>query len=292
MNWIIQHLLFITFLVVLLALGLILFTAWALSKIYSHEGTRSQVASAFASVTIAVLFSVIVGHVYAVKRDRDNRLRALRDQHFAQLKPILRTESTRLQNVSTIIQERGHFTGITPYEPESPSLSTFLYPDFLSNDLPEHFSDYDRSKQMLIAEITAQDAEFRVALSDAISQVDPALKLDTNWKENVAVSVLEHCMDRGPGITLVPTSRGFDFESFGASAPNMPKPITEQLNALKGFDSFVPDESFRSHCDNLTRRAKEIISHAQELSRQAQYQSESTILKGDCGFLKSNDLTD
>jgi hypothetical protein len=241
---------------------------------------------------LPILLSVIVGNFYAVKRDRDNRLRALKDQHFAQLKPILRTESTRLQNVSTIIQDRGHFSGVTPYEAESPRPSTFLSPDILSNDLANHFSDYARSKQLLVAEINEQDAEFRVALSDATNQISPALKLDPNWKENVAVSVLEHCMDRGPGITLVPTSRGFDFESVGQSAPNMPKPIREQINALEGFKSFVPDESFRSHCDSLTRHAKEIISHAQELSRQAQYQSESTILKGDCGFVKSNDLTD
>lgn len=284
--------LFVTFLVVLLALGLILFIAWALSKIYSHEGTRSQVANALASVTITALLSVIVANFYAVKRDRDNRLRALKDQHFAQLKPILRTESTRLQNVSTIIQDRGHFSGITPYEPESPNPSMFLYPDLLSNDLAEHFSDYARSKQLLVAEINKQDTEFRVALSDATSQINPALKLDPNWKENVAVSLLERCMGRGPGITLVLTSRGFDFESFGQSAPNMLKPITEQINALEGFRSFVPNESFRSHCDSLTRNAKEIMSHAQELSRRAQYQAESTILKGDCEFLKSSDLTD
>jgi hypothetical protein len=292
MNWVIQHLLFVTVIVVLLAIGLILFIAWALSKIYSHEGTRSQVAGAIASVTITVLLSVIVGNFYAVKRDRDNRLRALKDQHFAQLKPILRTESSRFQNVAAIVHDRGHFSGMTPYEPESPNPSALLSPDLLSGDLAEHFPSYAQSKRNLLSEINQQDNEFRVALIDATNRIDPTLKLDASWKENVAVSLLERCMDRGPGVTLVATSRGFDFESFGQSAPNMLKPGAEQANALKGFQSFVPDESFHSHCHNLNRQAELIIRHAQELSGQAQLQAESTILKGNCEFLTSNDLTD
>src|SRR5580698_9989457 len=100
MFWVIQHLLLATFVLILLAVGLVLLIVWVLSRIYSHEATRPQVISALVSLVVAILFSVILNNLYAVKRDRDNRLRTLRDQHFAQLRPILRAESSKLQEIA------------------------------------------------------------------------------------------------------------------------------------------------------------------------------------------------
>jgi hypothetical protein len=292
MNWIIQHLVLATTVIIIVAVGSVLLIAWVLSRMYSHEATRPQVASGLASVVITVLFSIILSHIYAVKRDRDNRLRALRDQHFAQLKPVLRAESARFLELANIVKRRGHFEAVTRFEGESPKLSVFLAPDALSYDLAKHFPEYHKLKTSLLSESDDQDKEFRVALTEATNQIDPHVGVKRAWEENAAMSIVEKCMDRGPGVTLTKTKNGFDFESFGQSAPNMPEPITEQINALNAFRAFAPSASFRSHCQELSQRAEVLITEAEELSRRAQLQSETTILKGNCEFLKSSDLTD
>lgn len=297
MLWITQHLLIVTLLMVMSAVALALIIFFALTRIYSHEPTRSQFGSALVSILLAVLFSVVLGNWYGVWRDRENRLRALRDQHFAQIRPVLRMESSKLLEIAAQADKQAHFSSVTHYENVSNVPEDDLWPDVISRDLAQHFPAYDNSKRSLLFEIKAQDDEFRVALAATESQIKPIANLDSYWREVAAISFVESCTGRGQGVKLRITDNGFSFEFWGASISNSggsppQRPSPDQVAAFRAFQSLKPDASLDAHCHSLKHRAEAIFESAKELSKQAQFLSESTILKGTCDFLRSDNLSD
>src|SRR5438132_1508255 len=100
MLWILDHLRLATALTFLTAIILMLGILLVLTRHYPHEATRAQFGTAMVSVIVTILFSVMLNHLYATRRDRDNRLRTIRDQHYAQLKPVLRIESSKLAELA------------------------------------------------------------------------------------------------------------------------------------------------------------------------------------------------
>lgn len=298
MPWVIQHLLLMTCFIVAFAVGLVVLVLLVLTRIYTHEATRFQFGSGLVSILVAVLFSVILSNLYAVRRDRDNRLRALRDQHFGRLRPVLRTESAKLQEIATLVAQRAHISGVTQYQNVLTIAEDALWPDVMSRDLGEHFPAYDRSKRNLLSEIKSQDEEFRAALSDAERHIKPIANLDPYWREVAAMSFVEFCTGRGEGMKLRISEGGYTFKYWGAETGGSgggltpPRPSPDQVVAFRAYQSLRRDDFLASRCDNLKRRAEAIVHTAQELSREAQLQSESTILKGTCDFLRSDSLSD
>lgn len=297
MTWVIQHLLVVTFFIVALAIVLVLLIFLGPTRIYGHEQTRSQFGSALVSLLVAVLFSVILNNLYAVRRDRDSRLRNLRDQPYAQLKPVLHTESAKLAEVAQQMQNWAHITRVDQYENIQGEPWAMLWPDVMSGDLRNHFSDYDQSKHTLLSQIEAQDQEFREAVALGEQEIKPT-GVDPYWREVDAVSYVEQCVGRGNGVKLRIMESGYSFEYWGASvggsgpAANPPRPSPDQVAAFRAFRALRPDSALKEHCESLKLRAEVIIRAAQELSKEAQLRSESTILKGACDFLKSASLSD
>ena len=287
MSLIVQHLIIVTFLIVIFAVGLVVLIFLGLTRIYKHEPTRSQFGSALVSLLVAVLFSVILNNLYAVRRDRDSRLRNLRDQHYTQLKSVLRTESSKLAEVAEQITKWAHITRVDQYENIQGDASAMLWPDVMSGDLRNHFATYDQSKHSLLSQIEAQDQEFRETVALAEKEIKPT-GVDPYWREVNAVSYVEECVGRGNGVRLKVTEGGFSIEYWGASVgasgggTHPPRPSPDQVAAFRAFRSLKPDVSLGPHCGSLKRRAEGIIRAAQELSKEAQLQSEATILKGTC----------
>jgi hypothetical protein len=298
MLWIINHLLIVTMLAAVVGVGLIPLMLVLLDRIYHHEGRRPLYGSGLVAILVTVLFPVIVNNWYAIKRDRDNRLRALRDQHFGQLRPVLRTESSKFQEIAAQAAKQGHLSGVNHYEtiPEFPGDA--LWPDVMSRDLKQHFPTYDKAKESLVSEIRAQDEEFRKTVSTAEDQIKPAPDLDPYWKDVATTSFVEQCTGRGNGMTLRIFDAGYSFSYWGASTSasgggsSPPRPSPDQVAGFRAFQSLRPDASLISHCDSLKRRAEAITHDAETLSKDAQLNSESTILKGDCEYLRSDNLSD
>lgn len=202
-TWMIEHSTLATLLIVTFTLLLIAAMPWLVHRVHPHEATRSQVTGALVSFAITLVLSVFLNNVLAKSRDRDNRLRTFRDQHFAQLRPVLRTESSKLQGLSEQIIKEGHISKVAKVGAEqNPSLA--LWPDVLSQDLRNHFADYDAAKRALLSEIASQDDEFRNTLSLADSEMTQ--KPDAYWREIVALSFVEMCLGRQTGIKLTITS--------------------------------------------------------------------------------------
>jgi hypothetical protein len=306
MTLIIDHLLIVTLVTVITGIGLLLLVFLGLTRLYPHEATRAQFGSALAGLLVAVLFSVILNNWYTIKRDRDNRSRALRDQHFAQLRPVLRTESSKFKEIAAQVTEQGHIARINHYEtppmfsrdalwPDlGPEFSRdTLWPDVTSRDLGRHFSGYDERKQNLADEIKGQDEDFRKAVSAAEDHIPSVGNRVAYWKDVVATSYFEQCTGHGDGITIrFSDPDHYVFGAWRAGVGSNGSPSSDQLAAFHAFQWLKSHVALGSQCDSLKRGAEKIIRDAQTLSDDAQKYSESTILKGDCDFLKSDSLSD
>lgn len=292
MLWTLDHLLLATAFTLVTALVLVLCIFLGLTRVYPHEATRAQFGAAMASLVITVLFSVMLNNWYAAKRDRDNRLRNLRDQHYAQLKPVLRIESSKLAEVAETIGRQAHMNRVNRYEGVETNLSAMLWPDVISRDLGHHFPDYDKSKHALLSQIEVQDQEFRETVALAEKEIKPTRGADPYWRGVDAMSYVEKCVGRGNGLTLRVTEGGFSFEYWGASLGGSGRPSPDQVAAFRAFESLKPTANVTSHCSSLKNRAEAIRNSAGELSKEAQLLSESTILRGTCEFMTSGSLSD
>jgi hypothetical protein len=299
MYWIVEHLLVVTVLMLMLAVITVLGIFWLVPKIYRHATLIPQFAGAAASMVIAVLFSVVLSNWYALSRDRDNRLRALRDQHYGQLRPVLRNESAKLRGLATLIAKQGHISKAGKYYGgafDDPSAA--LWPDVMSHDLQQHFDDYDSSKKRLLSLIDLQDKEFRELLNVVERRIKPASALVPYWKELASLSFIEECLGNGGGIKLRVFKEGYFFEYLGGSVGGSgggaqpPRPSPDQVAGFRAFQSLHLDPPLTTKCHNLKSRAEDLQHSAENLAKEALLLAEGTILKGTCEFIKTNSLPD
>ena len=292
MLWTLDHLLLVTVATVLFAIVLALCIFLLLTRHYPHEATRASFGTAVVSVVVTVLFGVALNNLYALKRDRDGRLRNLRDQHYSQLKPVLRIESSKLTDIADMMAKQAHINRVNGYEGTEIDVPAMLWPDVMSRDLWQHFPDYDQAKHVLLSQIDAQDQEFRDTVVLAEQDIKPTARLDAYWRRINAMSYVEKCVGRGNGVKLVVQQGGYNFEYWGVSSGGSGQPSLDEIAAFRAFESMKPSATVTSHCDRLKKRADTILNDARELSKQAQLFSESTILKGNCEFMTSITLSD
>jgi hypothetical protein len=297
MYWIVEHLLLATVLTIIVALCAVLVIFLLLPIFYRHE-TRPQFPSFAASLVITILFSVVLANWYALKRDRDNRIRSLRDQHFAQLRSIIRNEAAKLHGLVDQIAKEGHITAVTKYQNITTDPNVELWPDVMSQDLANHWPDYEGSKRDLLSEIQSHDQEFRTAIGLAEGQIKQTARVNSYWKEVAGMSYVEQCLGHGDGIRLNVTDGGFSFSYWGGSMSNAgssqypPRPAPDQVGAFQGFQSIRPDPTLTFSCTHLRSHADSIRDSAEGLSRTALLLSQGTVLKGTCDFIKSGSLSD
>jgi len=305
MSFLIGHLLLTTLAFFVVAVGLFLLISLGVSRIYPHAETKPQVISGVGSLVIAILVSVVLNYLWTEKRDEDNRLRSLRDQHFAQLKPVLHAEAENLRLLAQVIETDDHISPVADepmlgFSPERKSIrddpAAALWPDVLSKDLRQHFLDYDKSKWELLSLIQLQGEEFRGALSRVKNEIKTTRGRTEHWRELDALSFLlsEQCFGRadagmtltinGPSFKNGPSSFNFIYlwEAMAGSGP----PPPEIAAAFRGFKALRPDAEVKSHCENLKARADRIQQIASSLSKEAQLHSEETILRGSCDFIR------
>jgi|BogFormECP03_OM2_1039629.scaffolds.fasta_scaffold10530_2 hypothetical protein len=115
--------------------------------------------------------------------------------------------------------------------------------------------------------------------------------MDAQWKNTVVVSSAESCIGRGNGIRVEVNSYGYTYEQWGSNRSAAGKPSREEWAAYYAFEKLSHGGAPKV-CQSLRERAEVIVNDVQTLSREALMESESTILRGTCGFLKSNALSD
>jgi hypothetical protein len=221
----------------------------------------------------------------SVNPDESNRARALRDQHYELLRPVLKSELSHLKGIAEQIRTQGHFAPMREGGAKN-NASAELWPEVMSRDLANHFGEYDKAKQHLQSEIDALDSEFRQTLSSVESQIKPAEDLTPYWTRTAALNFVEKCLGHWDGIKFIIQGNGYNFESLGGigGGSSIPPP-PDQVAAAQAYQSIEPT-AMGEHCESLKRRVEKIRSTTEDLSKQAILLSEKVVLNGTCQFLK------
>ena len=218
-------------------------------------------------------------------------MKVLRDQHFAQLKPVLRAESSNLHELAVAIGSRAHISAVVHSEPAGHDAQAMLWPDGLSKDLSRHFPEYESAKQKLLSDINIQDQEFRDAVVLAKKSIQPNADLSDYSRELVARSVVDQCTGVGTGMKLTITPDGFQFAELGGTSSNTgpksnpPRPSPDIVARFRAFQSLKPDSLLETHCQTLKNRADVLRNKAEELSTDARAFAQGAILNGTCDFI-------
>src|SRR5262245_35179802 len=115
MLFLIEHLAAITGIAIGFALLMIPAIYFFVHRLVKHP-MASALSSTFVSVGLTILFTFVLNNLYSVKRDRDSRLRAFRDRHFEQLKPVLRKESGQLHDLARMMGLEGHVDAVVTFQ--------------------------------------------------------------------------------------------------------------------------------------------------------------------------------
>lgn len=242
---------------------------------------------AFAGPIVSIILTVSFGFGLHYLLTLEGRFWTLRQQHLERLRPVLATEANTSKWLAEQLRNRGYVMDLTaqPEAIRAGEQSTWA-PNVMTGHLREHFGEYYEKREALRAELNLQDEQFRDALLLVENQVrsfDPG----RSWKRWISLAVLEKCMDKGPGLTLVVSGDYFSYRTpGGGSGGGSGKPSREQLSAVRAFQAFKPSAELLPRCRTLRQRAESLESRFKELYREALTLTEETSLKGSCYFLK------
>ena len=198
MEIVIQHLIWTTVIMTVIAFALVFLVVWIVHWLFPETPSRTPMAMAFVSIVIAAIFGVALNNLFAIRRDRDSRDWNMRQQHLAQLRPVLKSESERLEALAREIQTAGFLHGeherVRTREPE---ISTYLESDVMSFDLANHYPDYASTKNGLASELLFHDKRFVEAATEAAKEIGIH---DIGWfsAQDLGISYVAHCAGRGP----------------------------------------------------------------------------------------------
>jgi hypothetical protein len=163
-------------------------------------------------------------------------------------------------------------------------LDALLYSDVLSRD-SAHFPTYTQNKAELQHHIGALDRGFIDAVEGIEKQIRVS-KISETQRRQVALSIMEQCMDLGPGITLILTQDAFQYTAVGGGNGGLSNVPADFLDAVDAFRVYRIDPSFMDTCKQLRSRSDEFVKRANELGAQARLLAEETVLHGDCGYVR------
>lgn len=273
------------------AFALVFLVVWIVHCLFPETPSRTPMAMAFVSIVVAAIFGVALNNLFAIRRDHDSREWNMRQQHLAQLRPVLKSESDRLTSLATEIQQsgflHGEHSGIRTSESE---MSMYLNPDVMSFDLANHYGDYFESKNKLSADLLSHDRKFVEMVSTAQKELGIH---DISWftAQTLATSYVAHCAGRGPGLTvqIAPDGKGFtSFSILGQSTGGSELIAPDLLNAYRRYRVFRPSAALQEACQSLVKSADDIQKKAADLSKMALLLEQETALRGSCRFLRSD----
>ncbi len=281
MDWLADHeALFIALLILVWAVtnyGILRLSSKKLWKPYS---------AIFVGLLNFLALAVLFPRVDDVRKDHSNDKKVLREKHLEQLHPILRHESDSLKYISDTARNIGYVIDV------SNSVSKYdlmvhemLWLDpLLSDDLKNHFAEYDSRKIKLASQIELQSQEASALVHDMMGSVRPPVTREDSEYE-AAVSSTRACMGRGPGVSLERVGNGYRFTSALRGPEGGDNAASEfNVQSFEAFEQLSNSHQFASRCEAMKQRGDWITSDAADLSRLARVYSEQGTLKGECQF--------
>jgi hypothetical protein len=217
------------------------------------------------------------------------RLAEVRQAHLRQLQPVLRTDAEKLSEIARRIRAAGRVTDIHKDRSDTAVewKSLFVSDRVLSGDLQNHYSEYARAKERLRRNVSDQEEEFHKATVLVMGNLSLPPGAE-HRRQEVALSVLEKCLEKGPGMTLTMRPDGYQYTARGRLRGYDGTTVVaeDERAAFEAFTSFVPDAEVAAHCQSLKKRAVGIAANAKKLSTDAIGLAEGTTLPGECKYTK------
>jgi hypothetical protein len=283
MDWLADHeLLFVVLLVLV----------WAFSNYGIVRLSSKKLWKPYSAIFVGLLnflaLAVLFPRVDDLRKEHNNDKKVLRERHLEQLHPVLQHESDSLKYISNMAKDIGYVIDVSNAPSKyKPMIQQMLWLDpLLSDDLKNHYREYDLRKYRLAGQMELQSQEAFVLVRDMVSSVGrPVTREDSEYE--AAVSYTRACMGRGPGISLERTEYGYRFTSalrgpLGAEFGNLQ--IEFYIQSFESFQQLTNKNHFEPRCEILKKRADWITSEAADLSRQARVYSEQGNFKGECQF--------
>ena len=283
MDWLADHETLFLFLLVLFYVA----TNQGILRLTSKKQWKPYSALLVALLNFLAL-AVLFGRVDDLRKEHANDRKVLREKHLDQLHPVLQEESNSLKYISDTARNIGYVIDPTNSPSKyAPMTQEMLWPTpLLSEDLKNHFGEYDSRKKKLEVQIELQSREALSLRNEMMGSVKPPATRKDSQDEG-AVSFLRSCMDRGPGVALETTNYGYryTFALRGPTGVEKGSPQTEfYVQSFEAFRQLSNGHQFASRCEVLKQRADWITSEAADLSGQALVYSKENTLKGECQF--------
>jgi hypothetical protein len=219
----------------------------------------------------------------------EQRLADVRQAHLRQLQPVLRTDAEKLSEIGRRIRAEGRVTDIHKARSDNAVelKSLFVSDRVLSGDLQNHYAEYARAKERLLKNVSDQEEEFHKATLLVMGKL-PLPPGAEHRRQEVAVSFLEKCLEKGPGMTLTMRPDGYQYTARGRLRGYDGTTIVaeDERAAFEAFTSFLPDADVAAHCESLKKRAAGISANAKKLSTDAIGLAGGTTLPGECKYTK------
>ncbi len=219
----------------------------------------------------------------------EQRLAEVRQAHLRQLQPVLRTDAEKLSEIGRRIRAEGRVTDIHKDRSDNAVelKSLFVSDRVLSGDLQNHYAEYSRAKERLRRNVSDQEEEFRKATFLVMGRLSLPPGAE-HRRQEVAWSLLEKCLEKGPGMTLTMRPGGYQYTARGRSRGYDGTTVVaeDERAAFEAFTSFLPDADVAAHCESLKKRAAGISANAKKLSTDAIGLAQGTTLPGECTYTK------
>jgi hypothetical protein len=259
--------------VVVVGAALVPIAVWLVAWHVPLSGTSSPKLVADVPAAVPEPVTATAPETNNPRPDEVRRPDEARRAHLRQLQPVLRAEAEKIAEVARRIVADGRVTDLDKDRSEiATELRAMFTPNrALSEDLQNHYPDYARARDRLRRSVGEQEEEFHRTVLLVMTKLSPAPGAESRRRE-IAVAVLEKCLERGPGLVLK------------AGATDDDRAVFET------FASFQPDANVTSRCASLSRRATAISAGARKLSSEAQGLAERTSLPGECKFRIADEM--
>jgi hypothetical protein len=204
------------------------------------------------------------------------------------LRPVLHAESEKLSDVIRRIDSGGYVLDTSKDgASKDAELSSLFFPDILSRDIAHHYPEYSEAKDRLRRSVDDHEKEFHEAALLVMKTLSLP-RVAEGQRLGIALSFLEKCLEKGPGMTLIIRPNGYEFRSRGGSYGVAGSAIVaeDQRAAFDAFTSFQPSPEVTAHCESLKRRAVSMLENAKKVSAEALVLAGRTTLPGSCEYTK------
>jgi hypothetical protein len=290
MTWVLTYLIPITIVTVVVALALLAAVHYALKRWQSHPMT-AVFGPVAASVVIAAVVGPTFSHVWAMKRDLEQRQWSARVAHFERIRPILLTEAKDLLDYSRRIAEQGHLLGSLQGIEIARNEDLMWNRDLLVMDLESHFPAYALARAQLRVDVASHDTRLREVVDRVGAEFSVPAEVgndDRAVRLQAGMALVHRCSRGGFGMHLEINQNGghgYSYSAGGGGSNGGGAPWPGLLATWDAFRTYQPDASFTSACAELKGRADELSQRLARLANDANTLAEVTMLNGDCKYL-------